>query len=311
MKLIYFGSSGFSVPPLRSLGISVATVVTKTAKPQGRGYRLDDNDVKRTARELGLPLIEINSFRDALDAVRLKELSPDLMIVASFGLIIPQWFLDIPSIGSINVHPSLLPRYRGPSPIQWAILKGDEMTGISIISMTARMDAGDVIYQEGASVLPGENAESLSKRLSARAAEIIPPLVEEIRSKGMPRGTAQDETSATFTPVITKEMGRIEWDVPARTILQKVRAFVEWPVAHTSLDGKVLRIFEGSILPAHTAERPGTIIDVTGEGICVAAQGDILVLSELQAENKRRMTAREFANGYRGLKGKVLGAQPV
>ena len=147
MRTIFFGSSGFSVPILKSIARQTICVVTKKARPKGRGYSLDDNEVKKAAEALDIPLIEINSFKD--DIVKtLPDYRPDLFVVASFGLIVPKWVLDIPAVGPINVHPSLLPLYRGPSPIQWAILSGDEMTGITLIRMNEKMDEGDVIYQE-------------------------------------------------------------------------------------------------------------------------------------------------------------------
>ena len=154
MRTIFFGSSGFSVPILKSIAQHTICVVTKKARPKGRGYSLDDNEVKKTAEELDLPLIEIDSFKD--DIVKtLPDYRPDLFVVASFGLIVPKWVLDMPSEGPINVHPSLLPLYRGPSPIQWAILSGDEMTGITLIRMNEKMDEGDIIYQEQVMIREG------------------------------------------------------------------------------------------------------------------------------------------------------------
>ena len=147
MNLLFFGSSSFSVPALVSLHSSISCVVTKKTKPKGRGYLLEDNEVKRAALSLGLPVREIGSFKDE-EAAGLGELKPDLLVVVSFGLIIPRWFLDLPTLGAINVHPSLLPKYRGPSPMQWAIRNGEEETGITVIRMNERMDAGDILYQE-------------------------------------------------------------------------------------------------------------------------------------------------------------------
>ena len=147
MNLLFFGSSSFSVPALVALRSSISCVVTKKTKPKGRGYLLEDNEVKRAALSLGLPVREIGSFKDE-EAASLGELKPDLLVVVSFGLIIPRWFLDLAAMGAINVHPSLLPKYRGPSPMQWAIWNGEEETGITVIRMSERMDAGDILYQE-------------------------------------------------------------------------------------------------------------------------------------------------------------------
>ena len=155
--VLFFGSSSFSVPALRSSGPSVTRVVTKKTKPKGRGYLLEDNEVKREALSPGLRVMEIDSFRDE-EARRIADLRADLLVVASFGLIIPKWFLDSPAIGAINVHPSLLPRYRGPSPLQWVIWKGEKETGITIIKMSEQMDAGDILFQESTPIEPEEDA---------------------------------------------------------------------------------------------------------------------------------------------------------
>jgi methionyl-tRNA formyltransferase len=202
MRTIFFGSSGFSVPILRSIARHTICVVTKKARPKGRGYSLDDNEVKKAAEELDIPLIEINSFKD--DVVKtLPDYRPDLFVVASFGLIVPKWVLDVPLVGPINVHPSLLPLYRGPSPIQWAILSGDEMTGITLIRMNEKMDEGDVIYQEQVMIRQNENCIDLFERLSTRVAGILPDIFDYIEIKGMMKGTKQRHEIATYTPIIT------------------------------------------------------------------------------------------------------------
>ncbi len=222
MKLFFFGSSGFSVPALRALRSSISLVVTKKAKPKGRGYLLDDNEVKQAALSADLPLAEIGSFKDD-EARLLADQRPDLLVVVSFGLIIPRWFLDVPSAGAINVHPSLLPKYRGPSPMQWAVRNGDAETGITIIAMTERMDAGDILYQEKTAIGPDEDMAVLSDRLSLRAGEILPPVVEKVMAQGMAGAVPQDEGQATYTSMVTKEMGLIDWNAAADEVLRQVR----------------------------------------------------------------------------------------
>jgi methionyl-tRNA formyltransferase len=308
MKVVYFGSSSFSITPLQSISKHVSCVVTRKAKPKGRGQFLEDTEVKREAIDLQLPVIEIDSFKD--EAIReLETLKPDLFVVASFGLIIPKWILDIPSVGPINIHPSLLPKYRGPSPIQWALLNGDAETGITLIRMNETMDAGNILYQEPMVIESGDNTITLSERLSRRSAEILIDFLHEIDLNGLQEGLAQDHEQATFTPILTKEMGRIDWSKNAGQILRQVRAFAAWPTAYTFLDGLLLKIFDVVVKdsdPGRDDLHPGTIIEATKEGITVQTGSGILVVKELQLQNKKRMRAFEFAQGYRGLADKVL-----
>jgi methionyl-tRNA formyltransferase len=305
MRTVFFGSSSFSVPILKSIPQHTICVVTKKARPKGRGYSLDDNEVKKTAEELDIPLIEIDSFKD--DIVKtLPDYRPDLYVVASFGLIVPRWVLDIPSEGPINVHPSLLPLYRGPSPIQRAILSGDEMTGITLIRMNEKMDEGDVIYQEQVMIGKGENFIDLSERLSKKVVEILPDVFDRIEIQGMMKGTAQPHESATYTPIITKEMGIIDWRKSAVEIDRQIRAFVLWPTAYTFLDRKMMKVFKAVAEESGEVMNPGQIRGITREGILVDTGRGILKIEEIQMENKKRMRAYDFAQGYRDLIGKLL-----
>jgi methionyl-tRNA formyltransferase len=304
MKILFFGSSQFSLPPLVSIFKDVIAVVTKRPRPKGRGYLLEDNEVKKVAIEHNIPLIEIDSFRDEA-AAHIREIKSDLFVVASFGLIIPKWALDVPSIGAINIHPSLLPRYRGPSPIQWAILNGEEVTGITIMKVSERMDAGNIIYQEPLMIRPEDNAITLSERLSRRSAEILPEIINEIEIDGLPPGIEQNEEGATYTPIIKKEMGKIDWYRDAIEIARQIKAFVQWPTAYTFLDGTMLKIFEGEPAGLDLKAQPGMIVSVKREGIVVATSDKAILLKEVQLQNKRRMKAYDFANGYKGLIGKV------
>jgi len=309
MKVVFFGSSSFSVPPLQSISSFVSCVVTRKSKPKGRGYLLEETEVRREAVHLHLPVVEIDSFKD--EAIKeLENLKPDLFVVASFGLIIPKWVLDIPSIGSINIHPSLLPKYRGPSPIQWAIWNGDTETGITIMRINEKMDAGNILYQETMAIGPGDNASILSERLSKRSAEILPGFLNTIAENGLEEGLIQDHDRATFTPILTKEMGRVDWSKSAAEIVRQVRALVTWPTAYTSLDDLFLKIYEGTVVEDEKQKEglmiPGTIIAVSKEGISVQSGSGVFIIKELQLQNKKRMMACDFSRGYRGLEGKVL-----
>lgn len=306
MNVIFFGSSSFSVPAMRSIKSSISLVVTRKTKPKGRGYLLEDNEVKQAALSLDLPLVEIDSFNDEA-AKKIAERRPDLLVVASFGLIIPRWFLDAPLVGAINVHPSLLPKYRGPSPIQWALWNGETGTGITIIKMSERMDAGDILYQEKVPVDQEDDAGSLSHRLSARASEILPEILEEVGANGIEHGIPQNEEDATYTPMINKEMGRIEWGGGSVEIVRQIRALVMWPTAYTHLDGKMLKVFKAAADPyQRPGVEPGTIFGTPYEGIQVEAGEGSVILKEVQIENRKRMSARDFARGYRSLVEKQL-----
>jgi methionyl-tRNA formyltransferase len=305
MNIIFFGSSSFSVPSLKSISPHVSLVITKKGKPKGRGYTLDDNEVKKAAIALQLPIMEIESFKDEA-ATELQRLKPELFVVASFGLIFPKWVLDLPAIGSINVHPSLLPKHRGPSPMQWAILNGDEITGITIMKMVEKMDAGNIIYQEHATINRDDNIISLSKKLSERSGKILPEIIYYINEKGLVEGTGQKIEEATYTPIIKKEMGKINWDKKPIEIVRQIKAFTLWPTAYTILDNVALKIFEGEINAVNRKEIPGMILGKNKEGILVSTADGSLLIKEIQLENRKRMSAYDFANGYKGLIGKIL-----
>jgi methionyl-tRNA formyltransferase len=307
MKIIYFGSSAFSVPSIYALREFITHVVTKRAKPKGRGYLTEAGEVRRAAIDLHLPVIEIESFKGE-GAQVLSDLEVDLFVVVSFGLIIPKRFLDLPAKGAINVHPSALPKYRGPSPIQWAIWNGETETAISIIKMNERMDAGNIIFQERAPLSEEEDSHTLSERLAARTAEILPGYVRDIEEKGMAEGEAQDDGRATYTPIIKKEMGLIDWHCSSIEILRQIRSLVDWPTAYTGLDGKLLKLYKANTGggEAVSGGEPGTIAGVTKKGIDIATLDGLLTVSELQLENKKKMDAAEFARGYRGLLEKRL-----
>ncbi|MDD3847298.1 MAG: methionyl-tRNA formyltransferase [Syntrophorhabdaceae bacterium] len=306
MRIIFFGSSGFSVPSLLQVKDSIAAVVTRKARPRGRGYRIDDNEVKSAAMGLDLPLIEIDSFKDD-SALSIADHRPDLYVVVSFGLIVPKWALEIPSIGPVNIHPSLLPAYRGPSPMQWALLNGDSTTGVTFIRMNEKMDEGDIIRQDEVAIEKDDDFMTLSHRLSDKAAQMLQYVMDDIGRQGMMKGQVQDHTAATYTPIITKEMGRIDWRQSAARVDCQVKAFVAWPTAFTYLDGKRLNIYSSCVDESVEAKAPvGTITGITKTGLEVSTGKGLLIIRELQLENRKRMNAYDFSRGYRDLQDKSL-----
>jgi methionyl-tRNA formyltransferase len=214
--------------------------------------------------------------------------------------------LDLPTIGAINVHPSLLPKYRGPSPIQWAIWNGEEKTGITLIRMNEKMDAGNILYQESMVIYREDNMITLSERLSKRVSEMLPDFIEKIGIDGIEDGIIQNHEEATYTPIITKEMGKIDWHAGAMKIARQIKALVLWPTAYTFLDGRMLKIFDGEMEGYEGKEGPGAVSGVSKNGIYVSTHNGTLIIKEVQLENKKRMNAYEFANGYRELIGKTL-----
>ena len=306
MRVIYFGSSSFSVPPLKSILPSVSCVVTRKAKPKGRGYQIETNEVKKVACEAGIPVIELDSFKDEA-ARQVEQYEADFFVVASFGLIIPKWMLDLPSIGPVNIHPSLLPKYRGPSPIQWALWNGEKETGITFMKMNEKMDQGDILYQETTAIDAQDDMVVLSERLASRAGEILPGLLEGLDRDQIGKGIVQDEAEATYTPIITKEMGKIDWNLGALETTRQVRALVFWPTAYTYLDDVMLKVFGARVLDSADSGESGLVSGVTKEGIIVNSPNGSLLVTEVQLENRKRMKAYQFAQGYRGLVGKRLG----
>ncbi|HOJ71154.1 MAG TPA: methionyl-tRNA formyltransferase [Syntrophorhabdaceae bacterium] len=305
MNIVFFSTSAFSLPSFRAISGFIKCVITKRARPKGRGYMLEDSEIKKAALQMGIPVIEIDSFKEP-SIFQVHDFDPHLFVVVSFGLIIPKKILDIPTIGSINVHPSLLPVYRGPSPIQWALLNGDNETGITVIKMNEQMDAGDIIYQETVHIDENDNAATLSDRLSVRSGEVLPNIIDHIEKEGKITGRQQDHRLATFTPLITKEMGRINWQAGAREINNRIRAFFLWPVAYTYIDEKLMKIYTGQTDPYNSDSPPGTIIDINKKGIYVSTTDGTLIIIELQMENKKKMDAYSFAIGYRNLMGKAF-----
>jgi methionyl-tRNA formyltransferase len=306
VRVIYFGSSSFSVPPLKSILPLVSCVVTRKAKPKGRGYQIEVNDVKRIAAENEIPVIELDSFRDDT-ARQLEQYNPDFLVVASFGLIVPKWLLEMPSIGPVNIHPSLLPKYRGPSPIQWALWNGEKETGNTFIKMNEKMDQGDILYQETMKIDTTDDMVTLSERLASRAGEVLPDFMRNLTRDEMAKGTVQEETEATYTPIITKEMGKIDWTLGALEVMRQVKALVLWPTAYTYLDGVMLKVFGARIYDPEAAGEAGLISDIVKEGVVVHTPNGALLINEVQLENRKRLKAYQFAQGYRGLVGKRLG----
>ena len=314
MRVVFMGSPEFAVPALRHLmlnGYQVVAVYTRPDKPAGRGRSLASSPVKKAALAWGLPLVQPVSFKPAEATLKLAGLRPDVIVVAAFGQILPQKVLDIPRYGSINIHPSLLPRHRGASPVAAAILAGDEFTGASIMLMDAGLDTGPVLGRAQIPILAWDNTGSLTAKLSLIAAHLLGEVLSGwLRGELTPQ--PQDEAGATYSGTISKEAGSIDGRLEVVDIWRQVRAFHPWPGCYTRWRGKVLKITEAVPLPVAEGAEIGQVIALprTQEKAAAAfgvSTGDgVLGVLRVQLEGKRVMSAAEFLRGQRRFIGAKL-----
>jgi len=310
MFLVFCGTPRFAVPTLEKLvevGHSVPLVVTQPDRPRGRGMEMAISPVKDAAIRLGIavlqpPTIKTNAeFRDRLAAI-----GPDAIIVVGYGRIIPQWMIDLPRFGNLNLHASLLPKYRGAAPIQWAIANGESVTGVTTMRIDAGLDTGDVLMQREIPIGPEDTTETLSPKLAFLGADLM---VETLRGleTGQVRPTPQDHSRATLAPILKKEDGRMDFTRSAKDLFNRLRAFQPWPGAFTIFKGKTLQVHRAQPVQHTIKLTPGTVA-VEGTKLFLGCGEDTaLELIEIQLEGKRRMTAQEFISGYRPQPGDHLG----
>jgi methionyl-tRNA formyltransferase len=309
LKLVFCGTPEFAVPTLEALAgcHEIALVVTQPDRAAGRGMELHASPVKLAALAHGIPVtqpekIKTNpEFRAQLESIR-----PDAIIVVAYGRIIPRWMLDLPPLGNINLHGSLLPRYRGAAPVQWAIANGDPITGVTTMRIDEGLDTGPMLLAHTIPIAPNETAPDVFRALSSVGAELMVQTLGRL-SAGILAPQPQDHAQATLAPILTREDGIIDFTRPAQQIYDRWRGFQPWPGAHTLLRGKKLIAHRMSIGPAHNIE-PG-ILDIPGTQLCVGCgHGTSIVLDEVQLEGKRRMPASEFLRGFQLRTGERLGS---
>ncbi len=307
MRLIFLGTPAFAVPSLERIaasGFRIEAVVSQPDRPRGRGGRVEATPVKEAALRLGLPVYQPERIRRP-DAVEfLRAIAPDAMVVVAYGQIIPQAAIDIAPLGIINAHGSLLPRYRGAAPIQWAVANGETRTGITTMRIDAGLDTGDMLLEAETPIGPEETALELSARLAAMSADL---LVETLRglAAGAIQPRQQDPALATYAPLLKKEDGRIDWRHPAQAIHNRVRGLQPWPGAYTVFRGQALHIWRARVVEAAPAGEPGRVL--AAKPPVVACGSGALELQEVQLEGRRRMPAVDFANGHRLTPVDVLG----
>lgn len=306
LRAVFLGTSAFAVPSLRALhaAAAVLAVITQPDRPAGRGRRLQSPPVADAGRALGVPVLQPESLKAVPLQEELRALAPDLLVTAAYGLIIPGWALALPPQGAINVHPSLLPAFRGASPIQGAIAGGAEVTGVTILYVAAALDAGDIIMQRAVEIGGDETAGELEARLAVVGADLLVAALGLIAAGIAPR-IPQDHAGATYAGKVSKADGEMRWARPARDLVNHVRAMNPWPCAHTSWRGGGLRIWKAAA--AVGEGRPGQVLAAGDAGIIVAAGTDAVALMEVQVEGGRRMTAGEFLRGHRVTAGEMLG----
>ena len=308
MRIVFLGTPEFAVPSLRALvgnGHHVAAVFTQPDRPKGRGNQITESPVKKTAAELGISVQQPERIRRPESIELLKELRPDMMVVVGYGQIIPQTIIDIPRHGILNVHASLLPKYRGAAPIQWSIANGDAETGVTIMQIDAGLDTGDMLMKKAVAIDPAETAPELSMRLAPLGASLLLEVIREIEAGGSIR-EKQDEAVASYARILKKEDGLIDWSSPAIVIYNRLRGFTPWPGAYTTFRGQQL-----SLLRAHVAEGsglpPGSLYSDGRRLLAACGEDTALEIEELQLAGKKRMHAESFLNGYKLAGNEFLG----
>lgn len=312
-RVLFLGTPAFAIPSLRALAraTAVVAVVTQPDRPAGRGRRLTSPPVAEEARALGLPLLQPATLRSADAVAALAATGPDLLVAAAYGRLIPRAVLELPRVASVNVHPSLLPAYRGASPIQAALLDGAATTGVTIMHLTDELDAGDIILQREVAVGPEETAGELEARLAEVGAELLLEAVDLLVAGRAPR-RPQDHAKATYAGKIAKSDGALDWNRPAREIANRVRAMNPWPCAYTAWRGGTLRVWRASVEDGTAAipAAPGTVLRADAGGLVVAAADGAVRLLEVQRSGGRRLPAAEFVRGHRVRAGERLGGVP-
>ncbi len=308
MRIIFMGTPDFAVPALKALadgGHDIAAAVTQPDRPKGRGKAVTMSPVKEEAQRLGIPVLQPKKASDSDFIEAVRQIDPDAIVVAAFGQILPKAVLEIPKYGCINIHGSLLPKYRGAAPIQWAVINGEKTTGLSTMLMDEGLDTGDILETREIAIDDRETSGSLFDKLGAMSGELICSTLDGL-VKGSITPVSQDDTQSSYAARLDKEAGEINWNNDAASIERLVRGLNPWPSAYTHLGGKTLKIWDADVVPeGDTALAPGTV-KVSGNGLEVTTGGGTLIIKELQLEGKKRMDTASFLRGYHIEDGTVL-----
>ncbi|MBI4488333.1 MAG: methionyl-tRNA formyltransferase [Deltaproteobacteria bacterium] len=283
----------------------VVGVVTQPDRPAGRGQQRTPSPVQRVAERHHIPVLAPEKIRDPAFLITLKGWAPELIVVVAYGRILPSSILDLPPQGCLNVHYSLLPKYRGAAPIAWAILGGEEKSGVTTMRLVEKMDAGPILFQEEVSLAPDETADSLEAKLIPIGARLLLETIHRLKD-GSITPKPQREEEVTYAPILKKEDGKIDWSQPAKAIERRVRALYPWPSAYTYLKGKLLKIYRAAVITVEERGISGEIVRADRQGLWISTGHGALSLEEVQLENRKRLPAAEFLKGARIEKGDRL-----
>lgn len=311
MDLIFCGTPGFAVPTLEKLvctGFRVKLVATQPDRPRGRGMQLMASPVKQIALALGLPIVQPEKIKNNQEfRAQLESIQPEAIIVVGYGRIIPQWMIDLPKLGNINLHASLLPKYRGAAPIQWAVAMGESVTGVTTMRIDAGLDTGDILLQSEERISPEDTALTLGPRLAQTGAELMIATLAGLKN-GTITPRPQDDAKATLAPILKREDGLIDFSRSAADAWNRLRGFQPWPGAFTSFRGKMLHI-HAAMPDLAVGIVPAAHFAIANDRLLLGfAHGTVLEVRELQVEGKKRMSAHDFVNGYRPRNDEILGS---
>lgn len=317
LRTIYFGTPDFAVPPLQALinapVADLLAVVCQPDRPKGRGRKLTAPPVKELALQHGLPVLQPEKIRPKAFLDEIAALKPDVIVVAAYGKIFPKALLEIPKHGCINIHASLLPRHRGAAPIQWALIMGDEKTGVTIMQMDEGCDTGAIIEMEECEILEDDNTQSVANMLSVLGANKIVEVLEKLASSGKVESVPQAESQATAAPMLRKIDGLLDWTQSAEAITWRIRGVTPWPGAQTLVDDRPMKILDAEPIPAHHPDaEPGQVVELDRRRGFVVATGDgFLLIKRIQPAGKAAMTAVDAVNGNFVKEGDILVAPPL
>lgn len=301
MRIVFMGTPDFASASLKKLideRFDVVGVFTQPDKPKGRGMELFASPVKELALENGLPVFQPVKMRDGTALAQIKALEPDILVVVAYGRILPDDILAVPKYGAINVHGSLLPKYRGAAPIQWAVLNGDKITGVTTMYLASEMDTGDIIYTAETEIGEYETSGELFDRLKDMGAELLVKTLRDIDAGIAPR-TPQDHSKASYVTMLDKSICPIDWNKTPREVLKHIYGLQPWPVATMELEGKTVRVFAAKYTDGKTEKVPGAVVSTDKGGLEIAcADGETLLITELQAPGKKRMGAEDYLRGH-------------
>ena len=301
MRIVFMGTPDFAAASLKKLidkKYDIAAVFTQPDKPRDRGMKLSYSPVKELALENNIPVYQPTKLRYGTATELIKSLDPDILVVVAYGRILPDDMLEVPKYGAINVHASLLPKYRGAAPIQWAVLNGDKITGVTTMYLASEMDTGDIIYTSETEIGEFETSGELFDRLMVMGAELLDRTLRDIEAGTAPR-TPQDHSKASYVKMLDKSLSPIEWAKTPREVIKQIYGLQPWPVATAELDGKVFKIYSAEYTQNKTDKAPGSVVSAGKKGIEIAClDGETVLITELQAAGKKRMKASDYLLGH-------------